>query len=97
MWLAMPSCLDPATPLPGCGAGCVGGIVLSLVWMVVLRYGAGVMAWLTIVAVNAAMISCTMLSYEKAGALHQHMTGIRVRERCQQAFNCPGLGKALSC
>lgn len=62
--------LDPATPLPGCGAGCVGGIVLSLVWMVVLRYGTGVMAWLTIVAVNAAMISCTMLSYEKAGALH---------------------------
>ena len=61
--------LDPAKPLPGCGAGCVGGIVLSLVWMVVLRFGAGVMAWLTIVAVNAAMISCTMLSYEKAGAL----------------------------
>ncbi len=47
----------------------MGGIVLSLVWMVVLRFGAGIMAWLTIVAVNAAMISCTMLSYEKAGAL----------------------------
>ncbi len=50
--------------------GCVGGIVLSLVWMVVLRYGAGVMAWLTILMANFGMTACTMLAYEKASGLH---------------------------
>ena len=43
--------------------------MLSLVWMVVLRYGAGVMAWLTILMANLGMIACTMLAYEKAGGL----------------------------
>ena len=47
----------------------MGGIVLSLVWMVVLRYGAGVMAWLTILMANLGMIACTMLAYEKVGGL----------------------------
>ena len=48
----------------------MGGIVLSLVWMVVLRYGAGVMAWLTILMANLGMIACTMLAYEKASGPH---------------------------
>ena len=43
--------------------------MLSLVWMVVLRYGAGVMAWLTILMANLGMIACAMLAYEKAGGL----------------------------
>ncbi len=50
------------------GPGCVGGVVLSLLWMLVLRYGAGAMAWLTVAAANAGMIACTMLAYEQARA-----------------------------
>ena len=33
-----------------CGFG--GGLVFSIVWMVFLRYFAGVMAWVTVVGVN---------------------------------------------
>ncbi len=50
------------------GPGCVGGVVLSPLWMLVLRYGAGTMAWLTVAAANLGMIACTMLAYEEARA-----------------------------
>lgn len=51
-----------------CGhAGLGGGLVLSLIWMVVLRLFCGVMVWLTIWLANLCFIACTIFSYAKAG------------------------------
>mmetsp|Transcript_11641 Transcript_11641/g.31727 ORF Transcript_11641/g.31727 Transcript_11641/m.31727 type:complete len:793 (-) Transcript_11641:1356-3734(-) len=49
--------------------GLVGGLVLSLFWMVVLRYLAGVMVWLTIFAVNLFLVGVTLYSFSLAGLL----------------------------
>jgi hypothetical protein len=39
------------------------------VWMLVLRFFAGVMAWATIAIVNAALVACTLYAYALAGKL----------------------------
>eukprot|EP00879_Flechtneria_rotunda_P020927 GHRR01022035.1.p1 GENE.GHRR01022035.1~~GHRR01022035.1.p1 ORF type:complete len:473 (+),score=147.31 GHRR01022035.1:32-1420(+) len=49
--------------------GLACGVVVSLVWMVILRYLAGAMAWLTIAFVNAALLGCTLYAYNMAGML----------------------------
>ncbi|GBF99304.1 choline transporter-like [Raphidocelis subcapitata] len=49
--------------------GLAAGVVLSLVWMLVLRYFAGVMAWATIAIVNAGLVACTLYAYHLAGKL----------------------------
>ena len=48
-------------------AGLGGGLVLSLIWMVILRLFCGVMVWLTILLANLCFIACTIFSYAKAG------------------------------
>lgn len=48
-------------------AGLGGGLVLSLIWMFVLRLFCGVMVWLTILLANLCFIACTVFSYAKAG------------------------------
>ena len=40
--------------------GMVGGFVLSVAWMIFLRYFAGIMAWVTVVGFNVIMILCTL-------------------------------------
>uniref|UniRef100_A0A7S0RW54 Choline transporter-like protein n=1 Tax=Chlamydomonas leiostraca TaxID=1034604 RepID=A0A7S0RW54_9CHLO len=50
-------------------AGLVAGVVLSLIWMLILRYFAGVMAWLTIILVNVALIGFTLYCFVMAGLL----------------------------
>ena len=47
-------------------AGLVGGLVLSLVWMLVLRYSAGLLAWLVVLAVNILFVAGTLLAFTKA-------------------------------
>jgi solute carrier family 44 (choline transporter-like protein), member 2/4/5 len=46
-------------------AGLVGGVILSLIWMFVLRYAAGVMAWTAVIAVNVLLAGCTLLAFAK--------------------------------
>lgn len=41
----------------------------SQIWMIVLRYCAGVMAWTTVVLVNLLFIACTIFAYERSGLL----------------------------
>ena len=47
------------------GAGLVGGLVLSLVWMLVLRYSAGLLAWLVVLIVNILFVAVTLLAFTK--------------------------------
>ena len=51
------------------GLGVLGAIVVSIIWMVVLRYFAGCMAWTAIVLVNLIFIAGTLLCFQKAGSL----------------------------
>ena len=46
-------------------AGLAVGMSLSLVWMVLLRFCAGVMAWAAILSVNIFCAVCTMLAFLK--------------------------------
>ena len=49
--------------------GVVGGIVMSFLWMVVLRYLAGFMVWTTIFLVNALLVGITLYCFSLAGLL----------------------------
>ncbi|GAX82666.1 hypothetical protein CEUSTIGMA_g10092.t1 [Chlamydomonas eustigma] len=49
------------------GLGC--SLVLCLVWLVVLRYFAGVMCWLTILLVNVLLCGITLYCFSLAGLL----------------------------
>ena len=49
------------------GTGLGGGLVLSLVWMVVVRLFCGVMVWVSVWLANLCFIACTIFSYAKAG------------------------------
>ena len=40
--------------------------MLSLVWMLVLRYSAGLLAWLVVLAVNILFVAGTLLAFTKA-------------------------------
>lgn len=46
-------------------AGLVGGLLLSLVWMLLLRYSAGLLAWLVVLIVNVLFVACTLLAFTK--------------------------------
>lgn len=62
--------MQPAGLLPKpvhAGAGLGVGLVLSIFWLVLLRYFAGLMAWLTVLAVNLLFAGCTLLCYQKVG------------------------------
>lgn len=49
--------------------GLVGGIVISMLWMIVLRYFAGAMVWFTIFAVNALFLGITLWCWAQSGKL----------------------------
>uniref|UniRef100_A0A7S1SUR8 Choline transporter-like protein n=1 Tax=Tetraselmis chuii TaxID=63592 RepID=A0A7S1SUR8_9CHLO len=51
------------------GCGMIGGCLLAVIWMVILRYFAGCMAWTAIVLVNLIMITGTLLCFQKSGLL----------------------------
>lgn len=38
-------------------------------WMLILRFFSGLMAWLTIIAVNIGLVGCTVYAYANAGGL----------------------------
>ncbi|PNH05032.1 Choline transporter-like protein 2, partial [Tetrabaena socialis] len=47
--------------------GLAGGLVMSLLWLVVLRYLGGVMVWLAILFVNLSCIGACLFAWVKAG------------------------------
>lgn len=48
-------------------AGLGGGLVLSCIWMLVLRLFCGLMVWITVWLANLSFIACTIFCYAKAG------------------------------
>jgi len=46
-------------------AGLAAGMFLSLIWMVLLRFAAGLMAWAAVLSVNILCAACTMLAFLK--------------------------------
>ena len=46
-------------------AGLAAGMVLSLIWMVLLRFCAGIMAWAVVLTVNILCAACTILAFLK--------------------------------
>lgn len=50
-------------------AGLIGGLVLSVLWLVILRYMAGFMAWFTIIMINLLLIGFTLYCFSMAGML----------------------------
>ncbi len=50
-------------------AGLVGGLLLSLMWMLVLRYSAGLLAWLVVLVVTVLFVACTLLAFTKVSSL----------------------------
>ncbi len=59
--------LDHRSPAYGDGAiaGLAAGMFLSLIWMVLLRFAAGLMAWAAVLSVNIFCAACTMLAFLK--------------------------------
>ena len=47
-------------------AGLAAGMVLSLIWMLLLRFCAGVMAWAVVFVANLLCAACAMLAFMKA-------------------------------
>lgn len=48
-------------------SGLAGGIVLSMLWILILRFFAGLMAWGVIIFVNLMSAACTIKASQKAG------------------------------
>ena len=44
-------------------------MVLSLIWMLVLRYAAGLMTWVAVWAANLLFVLCTLLCFMKVSPL----------------------------
>ena len=71
----------------------MGGLLLSLVWMLVLRYSAGLLAWLVVLIVNILFVACTLLAFTKvrswlSGSISWSLTArfvMLVYTRCHQA------------
>jgi choline transporter-like protein 2/4/5 len=81
-------------------AGLVGGVVISLVWLVILRYLAGFMAWLTILLVNVALCGVTLYCFALAGMLGNNAFGkvcICQIYRLQVPSGSGGLSSRCSC
>lgn len=72
-------------------AGLVGGLLLSLIWMILLRFSAGLMAWLLIIAVNLTFAACTLLAFTKVRTLPLlaylplfcHLNKCHVQHKCE--------------
>ncbi|KAL3136905.1 hypothetical protein ABBQ32_006513 [Trebouxia sp. C0010 RCD-2024] len=50
-------------------SGLAAGMFLSLIWMVLLRFCAGIMAWASVLTVNIFCAACTLLAFLKSGIL----------------------------
>jgi choline transporter-like protein 2/4/5 len=50
-------------------AGVLGGVVLSMVWMTVIRYAVGFMAWGTLLIINLLFILIAVFCALKAGLI----------------------------
>mmetsp|Transcript_25196 Transcript_25196/g.47612 ORF Transcript_25196/g.47612 Transcript_25196/m.47612 type:complete len:723 (+) Transcript_25196:109-2277(+) len=55
--------------------GVLGAVVLSMVWLTVLRYFSGFMAWFTLLAVNLLFIAVTLLCASRAGLIGDNAVG----------------------
>ncbi|GFR50844.1 hypothetical protein Agub_g13116 [Astrephomene gubernaculifera] len=55
--------------------GLVGGLVLSMFWLLILRYLGGLMAWLAILFVNLACIFVCLFTWVKAGYISNSAVG----------------------
>lgn len=53
----------------GCLAGLGGGLVFSMVWMLVLRLCAGFIVWFTVLASNFLLLAVALYCYSKAGLI----------------------------
>lgn len=47
----------------------LAGMSCVQVWMLILRFFAGVMSWVSIITVNVALLGCTLYAYNMAGLL----------------------------
>ena len=45
------------------------GFVFSVTWLIILRYAAGFMAWITILLVNLLLLAITLYCFSMAGLL----------------------------
>lgn len=52
-----------------CVSGLGSSLILCMFWLIVLRYFAGLMAWLTIILVNLALAGITIYCFMEAGML----------------------------
>lgn len=59
-------------------------------WMLILRFFSGLMAWLTIIAVNIGLIGCTVYAYANAGGLARAHTYIL--DRCCEVLSSWDVG-----
>lgn len=70
-WLASSARRQTHHLIPPCdahsalAAGLAAGMFLSLIWMVLLRFCAGIMAWASVLTVNIFCAACTLLAFLK--------------------------------
>lgn len=74
--------------------GLASGCFLSIVWMVILRYFAGVMAWFAVILINIIFAFGCFLCFQKAGLLGQ--AGV-VGEVSPCLFSCVSSGRPFRC
>lgn len=94
---------NPAVLINLCDLGLGAGLVLSLIWMLVLRLFCGVMVWVTIWMANLCFIACTIFSYAKAGDVSAtsklgHVSHARrLHSKAQSQATCKQFCFMLSC
>ncbi len=54
------------------GSGIGGGVFFGFIWLVLLRYAAPLMVWLTVVMMLLLCLGLTLFSYSKAGVIGQN-------------------------
>jgi hypothetical protein len=76
-------------------AGLAGGLIISLIWMLILRYSAGLLAWLVIICANLSFVAVTLLAFTKAlTASSQAARQCRVSEKRVQRMHASFLLRA---
>jgi choline transporter-like protein 2/4/5 len=69
-----------------CGAGV--SLLLGFVWLVMMKWCAGCMVWLTLLSAIAALVIVTIVSYFKAGILTSSQFSSAVRGFVQPFVLC---------
>ena len=72
-WLGVADIMKAWAVILVCGL--LGGVVFSMIWMLVLRYFTGIMAWATIGIVNLMFILTTVMLAQKAGLVGDSAVG----------------------